>query len=367
MYDWQPLNRSELGEVFTPALLFDEERIERNIRRAVEMADGETDRLRPHVKTHKCPEIVKRALKAGIVKHKCATLLEAQMLAECGASDILIAYQMIGPNCRATARLMAEFPNARFSSVVDDLDAARQLGNAMRESGRAAEVWIDLDVGMGRTGIAPDDCAVQLCRELLRIDGLRLRGLHAYDGHNRSADVNERRGMCEAVLGAVRGLRDRLERDGAGTLSLVVGGTPPYPFYAAESDLEASPGTFALHDHGYRSTLPDLGFEPAAALVTRVISRPRAETACVDLGHKAIAADPVGPRGVVISHPGVETGPQSEEHWTLRLNGARLKVGDALYICPTHICPTAALHKQALAVRNGAVVGVWSIARERFG
>lgn len=376
MYDWQPVEN--LDEVFTPALLFDVERIEFNIRRAVEMVGGETQRLRPHVKTHKCPEIVRRALSAGIFKHKCATLREAQTLADCGADDVLIAYQMVGPNAGALARLVAERPETRFSSVLDDLSAARALNSAAERQGVRVDVWIDLDVGMGRTGIPPDERAVQLCRQLRRFENLRLRGLHAYDGHNRASDLEERRRTTEDILGAVRRLRGRLERIGFAELSMVAGGTPPFPFYAAQPDVEASPGTFALHDHGYSSRLPDLGFAPAAALATRVVSRPQAGVVCVDLGHKAIAADPSGERGVVLNLPGAELGPQSEEHWTIRIaahhalprqadSGSDLKVGDALYICPTHICPTAALHKQALAVENGTITGAWRIERERLG
>ncbi|MDE0022481.1 MAG: D-TA family PLP-dependent enzyme [Candidatus Poribacteria bacterium] len=376
MYDWRPVEN--LDDVFTPALLFDVERIKFNMRRAVEMVGGETHRLRPHVKTHKCPEIVQLALSAGIFKHKCATLREAQMLAECGAEDVLIAYQMVGPNAGALARLIAERPETRFSSVVDDLSAARGLNSAAERQGVRVDVWIDLDVGMGRTGIAPDERAVQLCRQLRGFENLRLRGLHAYDGHNRVPDVDERRRTTEKILEVVRRLRGRLERIGFAELSIVAGGAPPFPFYAVQSDVEASPGTFALHDYGYSSRFPDLGFAPAAALATRIISRPRPNIVCVDLGHKAIAADPSGARGVVLNLPDAEVGPQSEEHWTIRIpphnalprqadSGSDLKVGDALYICPTHICPTVALHNQALTVENGIITGAWQIERERLG
>src|SRR6266849_5557948 len=104
--------------VFSPSLLFYKDMIRRNIARAVEIAGG-PDRLRPHAKTHKTREIIRLQMAAGIKKHKCATIAEAEMIASCGAPDVLIAYPMVGPNCQRVAKLAAKFPSMRFGVTVD--------------------------------------------------------------------------------------------------------------------------------------------------------------------------------------------------------------------------------------------------------
>src|SRR6516165_553010 len=106
----------DTSAVFSPALLFYKDLIRRNIARAVEMA-GSPARLRPHVKTHKTREIARLELAAGITKHKCATLAEAEMLAGCGAPDVFIAYNMVGPNCARLAQLLRAYPDCRFSTL----------------------------------------------------------------------------------------------------------------------------------------------------------------------------------------------------------------------------------------------------------
>ncbi len=144
-----------------------------------------------------------------------------------------------------------------------------------------------------------------------------------------------------------------------------MGGTPTFPIHA-ELDvpgLECSPGTCALHDHGYASRFPDLPFVPAAFLLTRVVSRPRLDRLCLDLGHKAVAADPAGPRLSLIEVPDARFVIHSEEHLVVETARAvAFALGSPLYAIPTHICPTCALHRRATVIDNGKVVDEWEIA-----
>src|SRR6516164_8454567 len=135
----------DTSEVFTPALLFYKDLIRRNIARAIEIA-GDPSRLRPHAKTHKTREITRMELEAGITKQKCATVAEAEMLAGCGVKDVLIAYPVIGPNCRRLANLAATYPQARFGALVDSEVGARQLSAAMEEAGQQVDALLDVDV-----------------------------------------------------------------------------------------------------------------------------------------------------------------------------------------------------------------------------
>src|SRR3954447_10669602 len=134
------------ASVPSPALLFYPELIARNVARVVEIAGG-PGRLRPHVKTHKTREIARLELDAGITKHKCATLAEAEMLAQVGAPDVLLAYNMVGPNCARLAQLVKKYPATRFSVLADHPAGARALSDAMVKAGAKIHVVVDLDVG----------------------------------------------------------------------------------------------------------------------------------------------------------------------------------------------------------------------------
>src|SRR5580704_16413914 len=163
--------------VFSPALLFYKDLIRRNLAEAIAIA-GSTARLRPHVKTHKTREIVRLELAAGITKHKCATLAEAEMLASCDVADVLLAYNLVGPNCQRLARLVRAYPQCRFSVVADHPAATRALSEALSAAGQTVDVLIDLDVGQHRTGIAPGPEAETLYELFDRLPGLRPGGLH---------------------------------------------------------------------------------------------------------------------------------------------------------------------------------------------
>ena len=359
----------DVADLASPALLFFKQIIGENLTVALDAVGGDPSRLRPHVKTHKTLEIVEWELKLGITKHKCATLREAQLLCEAGVPDVLVAYPIIGPNLDLLADLIQRYPDSLIQCTVDSVEAARGLSATAVRRGIEAHVFVDLDVGMHRTGVPVGAPAEELCDLVAQLPALQLTGLHAYDGHNTSSALDSRQALGQSALAHVRRLRDKLVAEGASIRSVVMGGTPNFPVYAREADIEASPGTFVLHDAAYYAALPDLGFTPAAILFSRVVSRTAPDVATIDLGHKAVGADPRGDRGTVLNVSGARVGAQHEEHWVLELTDASthaLGIGDAVYVCPTHVCPTVALHSQAHVVDGGRIVGTWDIAaRER--
>jgi len=234
----------------TPALLLIRERIESNLQQMMAVAGG-TQRLRPHVKTHKLGPLVQWQRALGITKFKCATLAEAEMLAQADAPDVLLAFPAVGTAAAQLVALATAFPNTTFSVAMDDLPACQHLGVCAARTGHSLGVWLDVDCGMGRTGVPPGPRAAALYAELSTTPGLRVRGLHAYDGHVHESDPTVRQTQVETAFAPVQALRCALDQRGLAVPALVAGGSPTFAIHARSSDYECSPGTTVLWDFGY--------------------------------------------------------------------------------------------------------------------
>ena len=352
------------ASVFTPAILLFPDRIEENIRRMIALC-GDAGRLRPHVKTHKIAEIIHLQIQLGINRFKCATLSEAEMVASGGGHDVLLAYPLLGPSIPYYLQLGTRFPDTRFSATVDSPEACRQWSEQARISEKKVRLFVDLDNGMHRTGMAPDR-ALELIETILEDPWLKLAGLHIYDGHIHERDFEKRKERCESDFEPVLRLVRVLEEKGITVEELACGGTPTFPIHARHASRTLCPGTPVLWDAGYAEALPDLDFLPAAVITGRVVSRP-GQQLCLDLGHKSIASEMPHPRlqFLNLSHHGVLN--HSEEHLVLSQAGEDpASLGDLVYALPTHICPTMALHAQVYVVRDQLVVDVWKVeARNR--
>ncbi len=341
----QKYHIQNVEKIPSPALVVYLELVQQNIDRAIAMVDGVVSKLRPHAKTHKTAQIIEMEREAGILKHKCATLREAEMLAQAGIEDILIAYQMVGPNITRFVLLQEKYPDAEFKVIVDHVDAVTALSEAAMAHGLNVKVMLDLDVGMHRTGVAVGKAAVDIYECIDQSDGLQPWGLHVYDGHIHDEDLLARRTACNQSLAQVEQMQDMLSAIELEVPLVVMGGTPTFPIYAETRGVESSPGTFVFHDYNYVSHYPDLGFTPAALLLSRIISIPTPSRITLDLGHKAIAADPVGARGTILNVENAEVDTQHEEHWAINIPiDTQVHIGQEVYVCPTHICPSVALH-----------------------
>lgn len=352
----------------SPALVVYLPLVQQNIERAIATVDGDLSKLRPHAKTHKTAEIIEMEREAGILKHKCATLREAEMLAQNGIEDILIAYQMVGPNINRFLSLQQRYPNADFKVIVDHLEAVAALSAAAGTLGLKVKVMLDLDVGMNRTGVPVGDAALEIYKSIDQSDSLLPWGLHVYDGHIHDEGITARRNACNQSLAQVEKMEDMLSAKGFVVPLIVMGGTPTFPIYAETPGVEASPGTFIFHDYGYTTHYPDLGFTPAALLLSRVISIPTPTRITLDLGHKAIAADPDGVRGIILNIDNAEVDKQHEEHWAINISkDTPIEIGQEIYVCPTHICPCVALHPFYYVIdADGYCQGTWEVtARNR--
>lgn len=359
MTPWYHLNES--ATISSPALLVYPDRVQQNILEMLRVA-GSADRLRPHVKTHKCREIVSMQMEAGINKFKCATIAEAEMLADCGVLDILLAYQPVGPTATRYLQLQQKYPRVAFSALTDNQETAKSLSHYWESHGSKLGIFIDLDVGMHRTGIQPGDGVTPLVEIIEACKGLIHKGVHIYDGHIRDADINERKASVEASFSQAA---PYLKPDDS--YEIVAGGTPTFPVHAMNPRVTLSPGTCLLWDHGYSSILPDQEFHIAAVLLTRVISKPGEGLLCLDLGHKALASEMPHPRVYLPDLGEVEFQTHSEEHLVVKSSRAgQYKVGDVIYGFPKHICPTAALHQEMVVIADRKEVDRWKVyARDR--
>jgi len=363
-----PYELLEVEALPSPSLLVFREIVARNLNEMIRVAGG-AERLRPHAKTHKSSKIIRMARDLGVAKQKCATIAEAEMIAGSGVPDVLLAYPLVGPNVARFARLVRAYPATTFRAIVDARETAVALSVAARRLDGPISVLIDLDVGMGRTGIDPGEPAVALYEELERLPNLALDGLHAYDGHINESDLEVRTRAARQVEETALALRDRLLAKGLPVPRIVLGGTPTFPIHATldEPGVECSPGTVVLHDYNYQTKYPDMSFTPAALLLTRVVSRPRPDRLCLDLGHKAVAADPVGQRVFLPAIPDARFVGHSEEHLVIESPDAdRFPLGTPLLAIPAHICPTSALHRRMLVISGGKLAEEWEVtARDR--
>lgn len=359
----------------SPALLIYQQRVEFNLHQMIHIARG-TQRLRPHIKTHKMPALLKKQLALGLTRFKCATLAEAAMAAECGAPDVLLAYQPVGPAAYQLAELVTAFPKTRFSAITDDPAALKELSAALLSlfgplplhPEYSIQVLVDIDLGQHRTGVPAGPAALELYRLAATLPRLQPGGLHAYDGHIGQTDLVRRTAVCEEAFEPVASLRTQLETDGLPVPRVVAGGSPTFPIHARRADVECSPGTCVFWDAGYAQKLPDLAFKPAALLLTRVVSKPGINRLCVDLGHKAVASEMPHPRVEFLNLQDAKAVLHSEEHLVLESPYAKyVKVGDCLFGMPWHICPTVALHARAYVITQGKATEVWDItARDRL-
>ncbi len=363
---------SNPDSVDSPALIVDADRVALNIDRMIAIAGGNTDRLRPHVKTHKMAEVIALQVERGITKFKAATLAEAEMVARAGGDDVLVAHQLVGPKVARLCRLAAQHREVRFSTIVDCPSTIERLSLEASANGLELPLYLDIDCGMQRTGIALDHAAGQTCNKLIgqmeSSDAVRFAGLHVYDGHLHQPSIDQRRsevgkikhGVCEFIRGLIHPQAN---------CDVVVGGSPTFAIWAEETNWALSPGTPIFWDVGYANAYAELDFKIAAALLTRVISKPAADLLCFDLGHKAISSEmPLQQRVTFPELGDAELVSHSEEHLVVRTSQAtKQHVGDAFLAFPQHICPTVADHSAAHVVRCGRATGEsWPVtARER--
>jgi D-threonine aldolase len=353
-----------INEIDTPALLIYKERMNQNIAKAISMV-GSVEQIRPHVKTHKIKEVAEMMQAAGIQKFKCATIAEAEMLGMVNAQDVLLAYPVIGPKIKRLKALKDYYPTTHFSCLIDNFEAAQQLSDTFLNN--TLSVFIDMNVGMNRTGILPENTLL-LYEKCQNLKGIDIIGLHAYDGHIHDTDLLSRANRVNEVSEMLIKAHEKIYKFSDKKMKIVVGGSPTFLLHSnLLKEAEVSPGTFIFWDYGYFKMMPDFDFLWAGVISTRVISIINKTILCLDLGHKSIAAENPLPRIKFLDNDDAKPLSQNEEHMIVEVGDTSLyAVGDVWYGVPVHICPTVALYNKVSVVENEKVYTSWKvIARDK--
>jgi D-serine deaminase-like pyridoxal phosphate-dependent protein len=346
----QPVER-----VVTPALLLDLPAARRNIRRMAEAMAAMPAALRPHVKTHKSPDLALLQAEAGAQGFSTATVWEAVVLAEAGLDDLFVVNTIVGP--AKIARLADLARDRRVLVAVDDLDNARDLSRAAVAAGTTLGVLIEIDTGMRRAGLDNPDEAGDLSRRLAELPGLRFEGVTGYEGHcSLEDDVAKRtvkqRAAMEILLAAVASI----EAAGVPCPIVSAGGTRTWWLTAATPGItEIQAGTYVLTDRFHSGV--EGGFEPALYVLATVISR-HPDRLVVDSGNKSVAA----PELTVIAGRELANLGFDEEHGRFAApRDGSLHIGDVVQLIPGYAPSTVNIYDAFHVVEDGVIVDIWPI------
>ncbi len=355
-----------IADLETPALLIDLDVMERNLCRVAAYAREHKLRLRPHTKTHKIPLLGKRQVELGAAGLTVAKVGEAEVMLRSGTPDLLVAYPVIGE--RKLQRLMAVARETRVTVALDSVVAAQQLSGAARAAGIEIGVLAEVDVGLGRVGVAPGGELVRLAQDLMRLPALRFEGIAFYPGHIKLLDddglaaVARLSDLVSAILEDLRaaGIEARI----------VSGGSTPALFHShrVAGLNEIRPGTYIFNDKNTVTSGACTYEDCAASILTTVVSTAKKGQMIVDGGSKTFSSDrlsasPEVSFGHVVEAPEAVFTKMNEEHGYIELRGADrgFAVGDRVRIIPNHVCTAMNLHETVYGIRGGQVEQVWQV------
>ena len=349
----------------TPRLIMFEDRVRRNIDRIrsyleAVVPDSGYRHLFPHIKTHKSSTITKMLMNAGVSSFK-TSLNEAELAAECGAKEVFLAYPLLRHDSERLACVISKFTNTAFFIQIGSIEHAEILKQVTNEKGTGWKYFIDLDVGMHRTGIRPDE-AFDLYMKLSGMEGFEFIGLHGYDGHIHHADAQERKKESQKSMTILMDVFDDFGKKGVTVPRVITSGSISFredlsilnERIGRKTFLQVSPGNWIYWDSGYDSIIPGQ-FEIAATILSQVIDVYGNNQITLNLGHKRWGAD----RGPVerFSPHGLRVLKYNEEHTILESKtDRRFRIGDYVLIIPKHSCSTVNLYEHFTIIgENGEI------------
>ena len=318
-----------LSAVDTPALIIDLDAFEFNLRKLPETLIGKPVRIRPHAKTHKSPIIALKQMELGAIGVCCQKVSEAEALVYGGVHDVLVSNEIVG--AQKLERLAALAKLATIGVCVDDLQNVRDIATAASCVNAKLDVYVEIDVGTFRCGVAPGEPAVALAKEINAHKRLRFAGLHAYHGaaqHQRSDAA--RRASIHAACEHALATRQALQGAGLDCPTITGAGTGTYLLEASSQVYnEIQPGSYIFMDADYGRNVADDGapvsiFRQSLYVWATVMSRHASDRAVVDAGLKALSVDSGMP--LVADFRGVEYARASDEHGVLLIKNSETKI-----------------------------------------
>ena len=367
MSPWKAaLPGDRIDTIDTPALVLDLDAFERNLQRMADAIKGHPVRLRPHGKSHKCPEIARRQVALGAVGICCQKVSEAAVFVEAGIQDVLVTNQVVG--AAKLRHLIGLASRARIGVLVDDGLQVQALAEAARAQSAHIDVYVEIDVGGRRCGVAPGAAAAQLARQIADLAPLRFAGLQCYHGPAQHQRTPAERALAIGLaIDAAVMSRRLIEADGLQVERITGAGTGSF-LLERDSGVfnEIQAGSYIFMDRDYADNQrgpDDLAFEHALFVRSAVLSRTQAHRAVIDAGLKASSIDSGMP--VVWQRPELRYVKAADDHGVLEVSAggqASLVLGEAVMLVPGHCDPTVNLYDEIVCIRGGHVEALWPIA-----
>jgi D-serine deaminase-like pyridoxal phosphate-dependent protein len=336
-----------IDELDTPTLTADFDAVERNIASMQAYCDEHDLALRPHIKTHKLPQVARMQVDAGASGITCQKLGEAEVFADAGFDDILITFPLVGD--AKAERLAALAARVRISVVGDSASVAEGLARVLARQGVEVGFLVECDTGFGRTGVQSPDEAAELAALVARLDGLRFAGLMTYPTLPESGPW-------------LKVAREHVEAAELPVETVSGGGTPTARRTHEIGEVtEVRVGTYVYGDRACIANGSVPLDDCALRVVATVVSRPTRGRAILDAGSKTLTSDPaVGAtgHGFLIEHPQAEVYALNEEHGYVDVSRCdpQPEVGDRVTVIPNHACATANMHDELVVHRGGEIV-----------
>lgn len=342
----------KINQLETPVAVVDLDKLETNIARLQHYLDEHGIANRPHIKTHKIPEIAHLQINAGAIGITCQKIGEAEVMAQAGIKDIFLPYNIIGRT--KLERLMRLARRINLSVTADSEFTVRGLADAAQQAGVELPVLVEFDTGLGRCGVQTPQEAADLARVIARSSGLVFGGLMTYPSNaNTDPFVIETRKL--------------LQPDGIAVEHVSGGGTPG--MWQAHTHAEVTEHRAGMYIYGDRYTLKsgamqldDCSFK----VITTVVSRPTANRGILDGGSKTFSSDLLGLEGygLILEYPDAVIAGQSEEHGHVDFSKCERKpeIGERVTVVPNHCCVVSNLFNQVVGVRGNEVEVIWPVA-----
>lgn len=354
----------------TPAMLTYSHIVEENIDEIIRIC-GEPENVVPHAKTHKSSDVLNIQLNRGIKSFKCATLKEAEVVAGCGVSEIVIAYPMVHPRkLERFSDLIKSFPGTDFRAIASTKVHLNLLSEVSKVIDADIGVYMDLDTGMRRTGVQPGITANEFYQSIDDTDGLSPIGVHVFDGETLYIpNFQERSLIVKRNIGLMEEIWCAANSSGIQVKDNLAGGSWSFQHYADHPNIRPTPGTWIYWDTR-NAEMEELGFRIASLILGQIVDEDaEMDTVTIDIGSKSCSSDqPLQHRFKLVQYPDTELVFQNEEHAVVRLNGTSLNVGDFVMAAPGHACTlTVKFPYTNVVSKDGEVVGMYvHDARDRI-